>query len=405
MKNFLNKNVLLLTQGQFISFLGDAIFDFSMGVWIYAITDSTFLMGLTMASLSIPYLLLSPVAGYVADKYNKKTLIVLADLIRGLLCFFMMMYIWIFGFNIIVVLFCSIAIGCISPFFSITINSLPPLIVENNDIIKVNSLFSISTSLSNIIGRSIAAFLYYYKGIEFILLINAISFVITGVLEMFIKLEDNIKDKKINKVGFLSPYKIAFERVKEYKGLSTIISYIAIFIFLYQISITLIIVLFNQDTNLGVLWLGIVSAALMIGMLCISLFLIVVKISNDILYKILIIGGRASFFIILPFAFIKNIYWLVIVAFIFGVNFNLIVTTLQTTIQNSVSKDSLGKIMGLMVLVTQGISPIGTFVAGIIGEFGHIEILLTVILLIILISFWLFTNKLKLIKLVKEENI
>jgi len=404
MKKFINKNVLLLTQGQFISFLGDAIFDFAMSIWILDKTGSTFLMGLTMALLNIPYLLLAPIAGVFSDKHNKKVILITADLLRGILCFFMMWYIMVYGFSILVVLPCSLLIGCISPFFGVTINSLPPMIVGKDDIIKVNSLFSICTSLSNIVGRSSSTFLYYYYGIKIVLLINGISFITTGILEMFITLKNEVKTKLNERTGLFMQYKIAFQQAKEYKGLPTILTYITAFIFLYQMSLTLIIVLFNEDSSLGVLWLGIVSVALMAGMFCVSILLMIVKFKQDTLLKVLIISGRISFFILIPFAFIKNIYWLSSIAFIFGMAFNFILTMLQSTIQRNVSEDSLGKIMGLVILSTQGVAPLGTFVAGVIGELGNIPLLLTLLLIIIFISFCTFSSKIKSMEFVTGDG-
>jgi DHA3 family macrolide efflux protein-like MFS transporter len=60
---FLNKNIVLLWQGQLVSALGDVSYDIALGFWVMAVTGSTALMGTLMAASAIPRIVLSPFAG------------------------------------------------------------------------------------------------------------------------------------------------------------------------------------------------------------------------------------------------------------------------------------------------------------------------------------------------------
>ncbi|MCK5157214.1 MAG: MFS transporter, partial [Spirochaetales bacterium] len=79
-----NKNFLLLWQGGLVSLLGDMLYELALGFWILAVTGSTGLMGTLMAVSMIPRVLISPFAGVVADRHNRKRIIILMDLLRGI---------------------------------------------------------------------------------------------------------------------------------------------------------------------------------------------------------------------------------------------------------------------------------------------------------------------------------
>ena len=83
-KGFLNLSLFLLLQGQFISMMGDMIYEIALGFWVLAFTGSPALMGTLMAASLLPGVILSPFAGVVVDRSNRKRLMILTDLIRGI---------------------------------------------------------------------------------------------------------------------------------------------------------------------------------------------------------------------------------------------------------------------------------------------------------------------------------
>ncbi len=70
--------------GQLISLLGSQLTGFAMGVWVYDQTHSVSLLALVQVSLSLPYVLLSPLAGVFADRWNRRTAMIVSDFGAGL---------------------------------------------------------------------------------------------------------------------------------------------------------------------------------------------------------------------------------------------------------------------------------------------------------------------------------
>jgi MFS transporter, DHA3 family, macrolide efflux protein len=70
--------------GQLISLLGSQLTGFAMGVWVYDQTHSVSLLAVVQIALQLPYVLLSPLAGVFADRWNRRTAMIVSDFGAGL---------------------------------------------------------------------------------------------------------------------------------------------------------------------------------------------------------------------------------------------------------------------------------------------------------------------------------
>jgi MFS transporter, DHA3 family, macrolide efflux protein len=70
--------------GQLISLLGSQLTGFALGVWVYEQTHSVTMLALVQVAMQLPYVLLSPLAGVFADKWNRRTAMIVSDFGAGL---------------------------------------------------------------------------------------------------------------------------------------------------------------------------------------------------------------------------------------------------------------------------------------------------------------------------------
>ena len=70
--------------GQLISLIGSQLTGFALGVWVYEQTKSVSLLALVQVAQQAPYILLSPIAGVFADRWNRRTAMIISDLGAGL---------------------------------------------------------------------------------------------------------------------------------------------------------------------------------------------------------------------------------------------------------------------------------------------------------------------------------
>ncbi len=70
--------------GQLVSLLGSQLTGFALGVWVYDQSHSVSLLALTQVAMQLPYVLLSPLAGVFADRWNRRTAMIVSDVGAGL---------------------------------------------------------------------------------------------------------------------------------------------------------------------------------------------------------------------------------------------------------------------------------------------------------------------------------
>ncbi len=70
--------------GQLISLIGSQLTGFALGVWVYELTNSVLMLALTQIALQAPYVILSPLAGVLADRLNRRTAMIISDFGAGL---------------------------------------------------------------------------------------------------------------------------------------------------------------------------------------------------------------------------------------------------------------------------------------------------------------------------------
>jgi DHA3 family macrolide efflux protein-like MFS transporter len=70
--------------GQLVSLIGSQLTSFALGVWVYDQTGSVTLLALVQVAQQVPYVLLSPIAGVLADRWNRRTAMIVSDIGSGL---------------------------------------------------------------------------------------------------------------------------------------------------------------------------------------------------------------------------------------------------------------------------------------------------------------------------------
>jgi MFS family permease len=75
---------LIIWIGQLVSLVGSQLTGFALGVWVYDQTNSVFMLAITQIAFSIPHVFLSPLAGVLADRWDRRIVMIVSDLGAGL---------------------------------------------------------------------------------------------------------------------------------------------------------------------------------------------------------------------------------------------------------------------------------------------------------------------------------
>ncbi len=162
--------------GQLISILGSGLTSFALGVWIFQQTGRATPFAITVLFGSLPAVLLGPVAGSVADRFNRKKVMLLADTgnaIITLAAFLLLMFGQLEIWNIyLIALVGSIFSAFQEPAFAASVVMLVP----KKDLTRANGLSQMSNALGNLVPPLIAGLLFGLIGLKGIILIDFITY-------------------------------------------------------------------------------------------------------------------------------------------------------------------------------------------------------------------------------------
>jgi MFS family permease len=176
-----NRALARLLAGEFISGIGDWLYLVAVLVVVYAESNSAVLLGIVGAARILPYVLLSVPAGIVADRFDRRMVLLVTDVARGILMLVLVAAVLVDAPTIAIVGL-SILAACFSTFFGPAIAALLPMLVDESDLGPANSAWATLDNVAFIVGPALAGILLAGGGLEFAFLLNAVSFAVVAVV-------------------------------------------------------------------------------------------------------------------------------------------------------------------------------------------------------------------------------
>lgn len=210
-----------------------------MSLYILDLTGSAAVFSTILAVSTIPYILFAPIAGLLADTINRKKIMVYLDFFSAALMFAYSIIIIDGRDNTVIVTVVMFMLSIIYTLYSPSVIASIPQIVEKDKLASANGVIQQVASVVNIVGPIVAGLLYSFVGIKIVVVINAISFLVAAILEMFLDIPDiETKDKFKNPlIKSIKEMSKSFIYLKEKKKvvLGTILSYALTNIFVVPI--------------------------------------------------------------------------------------------------------------------------------------------------------------------------
>lgn len=194
-EKLLNKNFVLLWQGQALSQLGSSIFAISIIFWVKHETGSAAILGLLMMLSHAPGLLVAALAGSIADRFSRRNIIILSDLSSGFLML-LLAALWhtnVGPWGVLVSVFAvNIGMSIAASFFTPALAAALPDIVPRVRLERANSLRSVTQQLCFFAGRLIGATLFRALGPWLVTFLNGITFLLSALTEAFIDIPQEL---------------------------------------------------------------------------------------------------------------------------------------------------------------------------------------------------------------------
>ena len=340
---------MLLWAGEFISAIGGGLTSFGLSVYVFRQTGSAASMGLVTLLAFLPTLLLSVPAGVLADKYDRRLLMMIGDGFSAL--------------GIVYILICMLQGEaklyqiCIGVFVSAVFSSLlePSYRATVTDLLtkeeysKASGLVSIAGSARYLISPVLAGILLAVSDIKLLFVIDISTFILTVISTAVVRKGIATKETE-NQSGFFKSLTEGWRAIADRRGVLLLIlvsSVMTCFMGAIQILSEPLILDFADSTTLGI-----AQTVCACGMLVSGMFLGMRGIKKGYV-KVLAISLFLTGITMIGFGIRENIYIICLFGFLFFATLPFANNCLDYLVRTNIPDELQGRAWGVIGLLSQ----------------------------------------------------
>lgn len=373
---FTNLGFMLLWIGQLTSQLADRIFVYVLMILIYQLTKSNLGVSLPLLAFGIPSVLFAPWAGVVADKLDRKWIMVVTDVLRGLL---IILIIPLIAKSAAMIFFVSLLIYSAAQFFAPAETSSIPELVDRKNLIVANSLFMVTWMASSVVGFGLGAPLVNLLAEKGTLIASAACYFVSAASILLVPLKPPIvalnPNKKSHVIGDLG---VGFEFIRR----NQVVRYSLYKLFIASTAIATLSVLAISYAN-DILKIGgknfgyliiVIGLGMLIGMLSLEKIRHYVKKGTIVVSSFLVSGVS-----LLLLSRTSNLYWALFLIALLGVGNIYITSSIQTILQHKVPRQIRGRVFGLQNMLINSAFTFPVVFFGFLADFWGILFALSIL--------------------------
>lgn len=370
------RNIVLFLSSQTVSLFGSSLVQYAIMWHITLTTKSGLLMTLYIICGFIPTFILSPVAGVWADRYNRKILIVLAD---GFIAFttLILAVLFMMGYDAIWLLFVMAAIrafgtGVQTP----AVGAILPQIVPKDKLTKVNGVNGSIQAIIMFVSPIVSAALLDLASLEIIFFIDVITAAI-AIVTLLVFLNISVHEKAAEKQGtsYFSDFMLGLRYVKNHDFLRTFFLFFAVFFVMMAPAAFLTPLQVARSFGEDVWRLTAIEIVFSVGMMAgggmIAFWGGFQNKVKTMAFASVIMGACTLALGIAP------LFWVYLVFMgVFGIAMPIFNTPTTVLLQEKIEENYLGRVFGVMGMISTSMMPMGMLLFGPLADFIAIEWLL-----------------------------
>ena len=336
---------------------------------IWYVTESTgspSILALLYVLAFLPMGLLSPFGGVIADKYNRKVIIIVCDAILAICGVAIAAWIALAGPSVAAVAAYCAAFGVTAGFRTPAFNSTMPLLVPERQLMRINSLDTILGSVSMIAAPALGILLYTSFGLQASILLGGIG-AFVAVVTMFLAKLPHIAPQE--QLGPWQSLKEGASALSAERGLLVLTIAVSIGMLAYGPIDSLLPLMVSSHFGGDGFAASLLAAVMGVGLLVGALTLMAVnpqkKLARVIIVAAFIVGMGAFVSGLIP----SDGYWAFVVCIgLLAIACAWFNAPIMTLLQKGIPEEKLGRVMGLFTAMNGLAIPIGTALGGVIAE-------------------------------------
>jgi len=345
----MNRNLKLLWAADATSIFGTAIYTLALTLLSFEYTDSVFGAGAILFTSVIPYFFIGIFAGVISDRVNRKKLMILCDIIRGVLTLSIPIAYDLNLLSIQQIVVVSFLITTLRAFFHPANQASVPLLVNDvNELNKVNSYIGSTGNLGMMLGPTLGGILLIFDFNDSKLLyIDSITYFLSALFIYFIKFPETNQEIQSERTSII---KDAWNGIKFITIKNKVIA-IIMFAFATQLLVGVGVTQLGIPKILSSIDMpsesvfGYILSVIALSSTISSLWLATRKIKRPVIWIFVGYGIRGIAFLLL--GLVNGIAGILIAAIIIGFGSTISGTTMTTLLQLKTPNKMLGKVMAV----------------------------------------------------------
>lgn len=366
------RTFILIWFGQIVSVTGSALTNFALDVWVYQKTGSVTQFALLILFNTLPFVLISPIAGVLADRFSRRWLMILSDLCAGL-CTLTLALLYISGNLEIWHIYVTTALS--NAFLGIqwpTYNASVTLLVPEKHLSRANGMNQLADGFARLVAPILAATLLSIIHLEGIIFIDFSTMLFAQIFLLILPFpeidnnDENTQDTdKSEKISFLEEISQGFSYLRQRRGLLAVLLFTIIINYLVGVFDVVVIPLalsFSSVVITGTIF-SITCSGIVIGGVATSIW----GKWQSYIQTIFISTILAGLFIIIA-GLQPNLYLFSAFGFLFFLTVPVINSSTFAILQKKVKVDIQGRVFALQGAIATICLSLGYVSAGFLTD-------------------------------------
>lgn len=388
------KNIILFLASQTISLFGSSLVQYAIMWYITLETQSGMMMTISIICGFLPTFFLSPFAGVWADRYNRKLLIILSDLLIAVSTLILAVLFFV-GYDMLWLLFMMSAVRSLGSAVQLpAVGAFLPQLIPEDKLTQINAVNGSIQAVVTLLSPMLSGALLIFAAIETIFLIDVVTAAIAIlILFLFLHVPAHAKAMKGQTVSYLFDMREGITYIRNHEYVKKFFLFCAFFFVLVAPVAFLTPLQVTRSFGSDVWRLTAIEIAFSLGMIVGGIIMALWggfknKIHTMTLASLLI--GACTFSLgVVP------IFWIYLVIMsVSGITMPVFNTPSTVLLQEKVDPDFLGRVFGVLTMISSTMMPLGMLVFGPIADIIKIEwLLLGTGLLLFIQGFFLIGSK------------
>ncbi|WP_422122204.1 MFS transporter [Planococcus sp. X10-3] len=396
------------TISKLISTFGSSVYTFGISLYVLALTGSAASFAINLICSILPRTLMAPFAGYVADNYSKKAIVIVAQFASALSVAGLLLYSIVAGLSLPAIYTTTALISISSMFASVTFSSSIANLIDSERIQKAMGFNQSAIAIATIGGPVVGGILFGFVSMNVFLVIQVSAYLLAVALEstMDFKLFTNrVADTAGEaKKSMVAGMKEGFAYLRSNRVVMVIVTVavgVNFFFSALMIGLPFIAV---QELKIEATHFGFIEAMIAAGMLASSVYFSIRKevkfplqfAKRGILGMSVLLAGMALP-LIFDFTYTAAVVYFLFLMLVFGITNVFVNTPIGVMMQKDVEEEYRGRVFGILESMAMAMMPLGYLLFGLLYDVMPAEYVVigSSICLIILTSYLMRPSILK----------